>query len=76
MPRMSMVIHNNNLPRVPVMPQASYNAQINQGSGSGSGSRSTVPANKNGALMNMAFKAPMVDRIAGLKPGCGACGKK
>jgi len=68
--RMSMVIHNNNLPRVPVMPQASYNAQINQGS------RSSVPANKNGALMNMAFKAPMVDRIAGLKPGCGACGKK
>jgi len=26
-------------------------------------------------LMNMAFKAPIIDRIAGLKPGCSACGK-
>jgi hypothetical protein len=64
MPRMNMVIQNQNMPRVAVRPLGSYNAQVNQG------------AKKATALMNMNFKAPMVDRIAGLKPGCSACGKK
>jgi len=60
---MNMVIQNANLPRVDVRSQSTYNAQVNQG-------RRQV-----GASINMSFKAPMIDRIAGLKPGCGACGK-
>ena len=63
MPRMSMVIQNTNLPRTAFYSPASYNAQVNQG------------VRQKTGLMNMAFKAPMIDRIAGLKPGCGACGK-
>jgi hypothetical protein len=60
---MNMVIQNTALPRVFVRQAGSYNAQVNQGQ------------KQMGTLMNMAFKAPMIDRIAGLKPGCGACGK-
>ena len=60
---MNMVIQNNPLPRIAVRPLGSFNAQVNQG-----------PRNA-AALMKMAFKAPMIDRIAGLKPGCGSCGK-
>lgn len=60
---MNMVIQNANLPRVDVRTLGTYNAQVNQG-------RKQV-----GASINMSFKAPMIDRIAGLKPGCGACGK-
>jgi hypothetical protein len=56
MPRMSMVIQNTNLPRTAFYSPASYNAQVNQG------------VRQKTGLMNMAFKAPMVDRIAGLKP--------
>ena len=63
MPRMSMVIQNTSLPRVAFRPPSNYNAQVNQGQ------------KQMGGLMSMAFKAPMIDRIAGLKPGCGACGK-
>jgi hypothetical protein len=60
---MNMVIHNSPLPRIAVRPLGSFNAQVNQGPRTAS------------ALMKMAFKAPMIDRIAGLKPGCGSCGK-
>jgi len=63
MPRMNMVIQNTNLPRVSILPVGTYNAQVNQGQRLKTG------------LMNMSFKAPMIDRIAGLKPGCSACGK-
>jgi len=65
MPRMNMVIQNNNLPRVSVKPLGSYNAQVNQGQ----------MQKKGAGLINMAFNAPMINRIAGLKPGCSACGK-
>ena len=27
------------------------------------------------SLKSMAFKSPMIDRIANAKPSCGACGK-
>jgi hypothetical protein len=60
-PRMSMFITNNNLPRVPAQYYATYNAQVNQGRVTG--------------LQTMAFKSPMIDRIANSKPSCGACGK-
>lgn len=65
MPRMGMQIQNSRLPVVAIKPLAntSYNTRVNVG------------AQRTGALLNMAFKAPMVDRIAGLKPGCSACGK-
>jgi len=60
---MNMVIQNTNLPRISVRPVGSYNAQVNQGQ------------RPVGTLMSMSFKAPMIDRIAGLKPGCSSCGK-
>jgi hypothetical protein len=63
MPRMNMVIQNTSLPRISVRPAGSYNAQVNQGQ------------RQVSTLMSMAFKAPMIDRIAGLKPGCSSCGK-
>jgi len=60
---MSTIIHNNQaLPRIFI--QSSANNQPNSG---------TI---KSVSLKNMSFKSPMIDRIAGLKPGCSACGKK
>jgi hypothetical protein len=58
---MSMFITNNSLPRIPVQAYSSYNAQVNQG--------------RRAGLQTMAFKSPMIDRIANAKPSCGACGK-
>jgi hypothetical protein len=58
---MSMFIQNNSIPRVFVQPPGTYNVQLNQGRTTG--------------LKTMAFKSPMVDRIANTRPSCGACGK-
>jgi len=60
-PRMSMFITNNALPRIPIQANGTYNAQVNQG--------------RRAGLQTMAFKSPMIDRIANAKPSCGACGK-
>ena len=67
MPRLHMVIQNNNIPRGFPHSLASYNARVNRG----------VPQapHQNPPAKNMSFKSSMIDRIAGLKPGCGACGK-
>jgi len=70
MPRMQMFIQNNHLPRVAVRPLGSYNTQVNQGQ-----LNQRQLQKKGDGLVNMAFNASMVNRIAGLKPGCSACGK-
>ena len=67
MPRLHMIIQNNNIPRGFPHPLASYNARINKGP--------APVAPQNLSSRTMAFKSSMVGRIAGLKPGCGACGK-
>jgi hypothetical protein len=56
-----MFITNNALPRIPIQANGTYNAQVNQG--------------RRAGLQTMAFKSPMIDRIANAKPSCGACGK-
>lgn len=60
MPKMSMVIQNANIPRVQIQNIGTYNAQVNQGFR---------------PKMTIGLGAPMIQRIAGAKSGCGACGK-
>ena len=61
MPRMSMFIQNNNLPRLPIQPPINNNSLATQARVVG--------------LKTMSFKSPMIDRIANSRPSCGACGK-
>jgi len=64
MPRMTMFIQNNNLPHIPI--QHSISNNINN-----------VSANQKRVvgLKTMAFKSPMIERIANSRPSCGSCGK-
>ena len=63
MPRMGMFIENARAPTIVYGAAASTN------------NMRVVQSQKVNGLANMSFKAPLVDRIAGLKPGCSACGK-
>jgi hypothetical protein len=59
-----MYMHDHNAPRIHI-PNTNYN-----------NNNPYYTIERQRSLANMSFKTSMIDRIAGLKPGCTACGRK